>query len=616
MFSFFNRIPIAKKIVEKVMHPKEVNNSDFFTNKIEIDEFSQKIIKDLAFFRNALATLKKILIPSLELAELEKEAFNLLVSNIELEKGSSKVEVGVIGGFSSGKSTFINSLFKKDICPMKVSPTTSSITKFYYGHKEKITLNNKEITQEEYQNLSQHEGSGAIRGAKAHHIEYAYPFDTFNSIILYDTPGFDNTEINGGDTKATMDTLKSVDVILFVIDISKGTIDFSSIRNLDNLKNKKLYCILNKSDLKSKEAIDKIKKSIIEKNIFEEVIEYSASKVLGEGKRDIFKDSIKELEETFIYEQKEFKSTIKGVLAEKEGRRRRVKMQYQITIGRREFIVDNFYQIAQNQRDKVEKLLNNLSDSKRDIVKRNFDKSNYDYKLKSKAVVEKLSKEVSRAYLNKNHQFEDFDKDIMAFKREFEKFEEANIKSFYKELAGSFIQSCDVMDVSDEEKSFWSVPYAKIYFNEKLFRSHIFKIEFFDLLNQFLLNWQKYFKKGYDFYFILPKIKLLKNEAINYVKEELSDYINKEGYIKDFFEDDATGIIYFEDQKEAKKFLNKTFTEKAVFFMSIYDYFFENNQEKIEAFKRELHTADTQSSGQIEELKIELQKFLKDNNYA
>ena len=600
MLSFLDRIPVDKKV-----------DNNFFTNKIEIDEFSQKIIKDLAFFRNSLAYLKKISILSPELAELEKEAFNLLVTNIELKKGSSKVEVGVIGGFSSGKSTFINSLFKKDICPMKVSPTTSSITKFYYGHKEKITLNNKEIAQYEYYNLSQH-SKGDIKRTKAHYIEYAYPFDTFNSIILYDTPGFAN-EQNEGDTKATMDTLKNIDVVFFVVDILKGDIDSTSIDRIKNLKGKKLYCILNKSDLKTKEAIGKIKKAIIEKKIFEEVLEYSASKVLEEGKKDIFRNSIKELEEKFIFEQKEFQSTNKGVLAKKEGRRRRAKTEYKITIGRREFIVDNFYQIAQNQRDKVERLLNNLSDSKRDIVKKNFNKSNYDYRLKSKAVVEKLSKEVSRAYLNKNHQFEDFDEDIMTFKREFEKFEEANIKSFYKELVVKYRMSHTISDVSDEEKSFWSVPYAKIHFSINEFDNHSRNIEFFDLLNQFLLNWQKYFNEKYGFYLIIPRIDLLRNKIINEVKESFSKYLNGGSYIK---YSDAEDGIYFEDKKEAREFLNETFTEEFIFITSSYDNFFENNQEKIEAFKRELYTEDTQSSAQIEELKIELQKFLKENNYA
>jgi len=336
---------------------------DFFSNKINIDAFAEDRIKDLAFFRNTIKTLEGFSLFTGDIQSLEQEAYNLLVSHIELQKGSSRVEVGVIGGFSSGKSTFINSLFKKDVCPMAVSPSTSSITKFYYGYEEKIILNGKEIDFDAYQNLVQH--LKETKETETYQIEYAYPFEKFSSIILYDTPGFSNSE-NENDEKVTLKTLESVDIVFFVIDISKGSLDASSLERLKTLRDKKLYCILNKSDLKSQEGIANIKKNIEDSKIFVEVIEYSAFKVLEEGKRDFFKETMEYIEKHYIYQRKAFKTALSANLEIKEGRRRTTQ-EYKVKIGRREFVVDAFYEKAHKQREKIEELLYLLGESKRVI---------------------------------------------------------------------------------------------------------------------------------------------------------------------------------------------------------------------------------------------------------
>jgi len=218
----------------------------YFSNNININDFSHSMISDLTSLKTIKELLKENNAFYSKIVAIENNAFNLLINQIELEKENSKVEVGVIGSFSSGKSTFINSLFGEAVCPMAVKPTTSSITKFYYGNKEKITINGKEISKKEYHSYAQHL-KGDTKNTQTYYIEYAYPFERLNSIILYDTPGFNNN-LNTNDTAVTMKTLESVDVIFFIIDISKGAIDMSSIEMLYKFKNKRIYCILNKSD--------------------------------------------------------------------------------------------------------------------------------------------------------------------------------------------------------------------------------------------------------------------------------------------------------------------------------------------------------------------------------
>jgi len=382
----------------------------YFSNNIKITEFSEMMIKDLASIKVIRELLEENNISTIEIKELENRAFNLFINQIELEKGNSKVEVGVIGSFSSGKSTFINSIFGKSICPMNVKPTTSSITKFYYGLKEKITINNREITQDEYNNLAQHI-KGNTHNTKTNYIEYAYPFESLNSIILYDTPGFNNN-LNQNDTDITMRTLKEVDVIFFVIDISKGALDNSSIELLSTLRDKRIYCILNKSDLKSPQAISKIKNEILSKKIFIEVIEYSSAKVLEFEKKDYFGNYIQHIKENLIPKKIDFDTHIKGVIKESKSRLK-TKTEYQLFIDDEKFIVDDFYISAKRERERIGKMLTRIAETKQSTIQQKFklDRANYHQESltlmrealdnqenseQTKRVLEKLEKELKQ----------------------------------------------------------------------------------------------------------------------------------------------------------------------------------------------------------------------------
>ena len=363
----------------------------YFSNDANISEFSKTMISDLASLKIIKEQLKEISLPHQEMENMEHIAFNLLINQIELEKGNSKVEVGVIGSFSSGKSTFINSLFGESVCPMSVKPTTSSITKFFYGYKKKITINGKEITQEEYENYSKHL-KGDTKNTETHYIEYAYPFERLSSIVLYDTPGFNNN-LNNNDTEVTMKTLESVDVIFFIIDISKGAIDKISVERLRKLKNKRMYCIVNKSDLKSLSAIEKIKEEIISERIFLEVIEYSAFKVLEFAETNYISDHFKHIEEELIPKKIDFTTTTKGVFTETKGRVKS-KEEYRLYINNSEYLIDDFYISSKNQRARVEKMLNMIYESKQDTLKHKLKVDIYNYNQNSLLI----SKEIFNSF--------------------------------------------------------------------------------------------------------------------------------------------------------------------------------------------------------------------------
>ena len=58
-----------------------------------------------------------------------------IVSNI-----NSPMLIMVMGEFSTGKSSFINALVKRDIATVGAQPTTAVITKLSYGTEDKIKV--------------------------------------------------------------------------------------------------------------------------------------------------------------------------------------------------------------------------------------------------------------------------------------------------------------------------------------------------------------------------------------------------------------------------------------------------------------------------------------------
>ncbi len=569
---------------------------EYFSNRVSIDEFSKNMIRELSNIKNIITLLQENRLETKNIERLEYEAFNLLINRIEFEKGNSRVEVGVIGSFTSGKSTFINSFFGKSICPMAVKPTTSSITKFYYGDREKITIDGREISYSEYQKLSQHLKNSS-KDTKTYYIEYAYPFDRLNSIVLYDTPGFNNN-LNKNDEIITMRALESVDVIFFLIDISKGSVDGSSLERLKKLKDKRIYCILNKSDLKSSDAIAKIKREIESKKIFLEVIEYSAIKVLQEGKKDYFSKYISNIE-NIISKKEPFNSTIKGYRRDIKSRLSN-SFEYSIEIDGRIFTIDSFYTKAKFQKSRVERLLNNLSISKQFTLRQKIRTEEYNYNKSSYTSIKNLLDKIDRE-LSKHKLFKRFNNDIKKFKDELIAFEQKYIDSFYKEWNYTFINSCNI--VESDKKNYFKKSLYQIIFNNKEFSIYIKKIDFLKYLERFLNRWIILLNLEYKL-----KIKYLdfKESIADEACEWYAKLYDGNYYIlKD-------GKSYFKDEQSARDYLNSLYSFKSKSTIHMIHNILDYNKEAIESRRRELHPKNSINIESMEKLKGLLDNFLKE----
>ena len=268
---------------------KKINiNQKIYKKSLEIESRDivfqnyKKLIFDITFFTN----LKNDINDENQRQELDnllQKAHNLLVQEVEIYKALISVNLAIIGNFGSGKSSFINSLIGKKLCPVKINPTTSSITRFIYSDKPKIMLVNegREISFQEYTDLVQHNNLDNMDKTKSYQIDYYYPFEGMRDIVIYDTPGFNNPK-NTQDEKVTIKYATEADVIFLVIDINNGDIDNALLEKIKKIKKNntatKWYLIVNKADNKAPESRKKILSNLQKKyiNEFETIIIYSS----------------------------------------------------------------------------------------------------------------------------------------------------------------------------------------------------------------------------------------------------------------------------------------------------------------------------------------------------
>jgi len=127
-----------------------IANPDFFKKKSSI---SNAVVPTQTSSATSVVETKNTatlsLSPKLEslidesCAFLREEGFESFIPEIEAAKNEIKKQhfsVAVVGEFSRGKSTFINSMFGRDILPVANMPTTAILTRIKHSESEAITV--------------------------------------------------------------------------------------------------------------------------------------------------------------------------------------------------------------------------------------------------------------------------------------------------------------------------------------------------------------------------------------------------------------------------------------------------------------------------------------------
>lgn len=232
-------------------------------------------------------------IDDLNILDNEYMKFSLLHKSFEQWKitqirgwSKEKINIALIGKFSSGKSSIVNSLLSIKLLPVETTPTTAVPTFVAHGYDDKVYYednegNIREIDLNIFKNISY---VTLKEFPISYFIRYFVVFNdisSFKEVNILDTPGFSSDkEI---DFQRVSESIDLSDIIFYVLDINDGTLTHDAIQVLKNIKNENLYIILNKSDTKPPSERQKIKEHVInilnENQInFIDVIIYSSKK--------------------------------------------------------------------------------------------------------------------------------------------------------------------------------------------------------------------------------------------------------------------------------------------------------------------------------------------------
>ncbi|GAA8229271.1 hypothetical protein HpKG54_12820 [Helicobacter pylori] len=252
------------------------------TNNEGLEEYQQILDNEFLEFASGVDSLKEKEIALLELQEIKKE-LQLVASYPSLFQ---KTIVAVGGGFSAGKSTFLNNLLGLKLkLPEDMKPTTAIPTYCLKGKKEVLMGFSQNGGMVELPNLAFDHQFLKSLGFNLKEIMpfmlLSAPSVPFEFLCFIDTPGHNpaNQGYTGGDRQASEEYLVNAKYILWVIDCQHGTIQSDDLDYLQELyeEGKQVFIVLSRADRRTKSQLEEVAKQI------KETLENNGIEFLGIG---------------------------------------------------------------------------------------------------------------------------------------------------------------------------------------------------------------------------------------------------------------------------------------------------------------------------------------------
>lgn len=169
-----------------------------------------------------------------------------------LEEG--RFRVGIVGEFSSGKSTFLNALLGEAILPSSVRPTTCSIGHLRWGEAKAVVIRYDDGRPDEQRPLDEleqfvTEKSNPKNRRRVREVEIEYPLPLLRQgVELVDTPGV--SSLIAAHTETTYRLLPTCDAVVFLA-TGRQPYSESGARFLNDVRaivDNKLFYVVNKID--------------------------------------------------------------------------------------------------------------------------------------------------------------------------------------------------------------------------------------------------------------------------------------------------------------------------------------------------------------------------------
>ncbi|RVZ82308.1 ATPase [Helicobacter pylori] len=253
-----------------------------------LEEYQQILDNEFLEFASGVDSLKEKEIALLTLQEIQKE-LQLVASYPSLFQ---KTIVAVGGGFSAGKSTFLNNLLGLKLrLPEDMNPTTAIPTYCLKGKKEVLMGFSQNGGMVELPHLTFNHQFLESLGFNLKEIMpfmlLSAPSVPFEFLCFIDTPGYNpgNQGYTGGDKEASKKSLKHAKHILWLVSCESGEIHKNDLDYLQELyeEGKQVFIVLSRADRRTKSQLEevaiKIKETLEDKGIeFLGIGAYSATR--------------------------------------------------------------------------------------------------------------------------------------------------------------------------------------------------------------------------------------------------------------------------------------------------------------------------------------------------
>ena len=199
-----------------------------------------------------------------------------IVQELLAHENTNDTQVVVAGGFSAGKSSFLNALTGAgDLLPTGIDPCSMVQTYLYCSVKTKdivvkgINLKNAVVLLDKdvLQSIQHESRSKVYLASVLEKLFVEVPSKQLDGFVFIDTPGYNNSEKrnstnNSTDEETAKDAINRGNVLLWVIDAGGGTIpkrDMEMIRDfVQDKDDRKVAILFNKADKKGEKEIKKI----------------------------------------------------------------------------------------------------------------------------------------------------------------------------------------------------------------------------------------------------------------------------------------------------------------------------------------------------------------------
>ncbi|WQU79170.1 dynamin-like GTPase family protein [Helicobacter pylori] len=231
------------------------------TSNEGLEEYQSVLDNEFLEFASGVDSLKEKEIALLTLQEIQKE-LQLVASYPSLFQ---KTIVAVGGGFSAGKSTFLNNLLGLKLkLPEDMNPTTAIPTYCLKGQREVLMGFSQNGGMVELPHLAFDHQFLKSLGFNLKEIMpfmlLSAPSVPFEFLCFIDTPGYNpgNQGYTGGDKEASKESLKHAKHILWLVSCERVGIGSDDLEFLQELyeEGKQVFIVLSRADRRTKSQLE------------------------------------------------------------------------------------------------------------------------------------------------------------------------------------------------------------------------------------------------------------------------------------------------------------------------------------------------------------------------